>query len=817
MKIKKQKKSEKYIMLSLVISVILFISMSSHSRPFGSNISSHVSNAIKKQVRAAIVPTLSTKKNKIESPTQMQLSKDQRYLTLLMSGNYISVWDMKNGKEVDHFSVKELTIEKIVVDPWRKKIYIINDQGKLFSKKMVFGEKISSLNKIQKKYWFNNISINKKHLAISTKDNQLLIYKSNVENIINFKAIHISKIKIGIDEIKLLPGKQKIIISGNDKTLSIYDFNHKLKLIQKLNVSGKVKKILTNKDGTSIAVWYENGRFAYTRKKDQKFLNLKTVEEKIIAINLNKDQINILTKDNDSYQKNIKTDKKNYSKKITQKEINTALFFNNGHYLLLPTKNNGINLFDIKSASKIAQILSTKSGWAVLDAKGRYDGNEDALHDVSWDADGHLIELDQLAEKYFEPGLLKKVVVKDKKMITTPAATIEKGIYLPPVVNVNIVTNEKSFQLPGKIKLQITAKVTDKYQTLHEPSVYHNGKKIPQEKLHLNNSEQKGEIGIKEWSLTVPAVAGLNGFNVEVKGWQEISGQSQQVIFNARQTTQQIASSQPARVFMKSIGINDYQDESLALDFAVADASEIVKTFSASKLSKNNSSTNKVTTLMLNQKATKKSILSLLDKTKKASGQNDMLIVFMSGHGVVVNNQWYFLPHEAQSLRDKKHIQRVGLSAKELMSKFIDIPSQKIVLIIDACQSGAVTNDFNNFHQRRALRGLSQETGIHIIAATRADQLAPEFGELGHGLFTYTLLNGMKINSQGTYNADQWPKDGQLMVSELQRYTEKFVPALAHAMAARHYGSSGERGALDERTMVTPVGSSQGYDFIVYQ
>ncbi len=75
----------------------------------------------------------------------------------------------------------------------------------------------------------------------------------------------------------------------------------------------------------------------------------------------------------------------------------------------------------------------------------------------------------------------------------------------------------------------------------------------------------------------------------------------------------------------------------------------------------------------------------------------------------------------------------------------------------------------------------------------------------------------MKKNSQGFHNADQWPKDGQLMVTELQRYAEKFVPALAHAMASRNYASSGERGGLDEKTIVTPVGSSQGQDFVIYQ
>ncbi len=803
------------IYLLLITLAFLFLVPQSFARPFGGHVSSHISKAIKKQVRAAIVPTLKTKKNKIEYPKKMLLSKDKRYLALLMEGGYISVWDMEKGNEVDHFTVKSMTLEDFTIDYNRKKIYLIDKQGQLFVKPLVLGERFKLLKKIQKKNHFHFVRVSSENLLLSSKRNELFLYDKQKEPSLLAKI----NLNSNISAIDISDTSHQILVATHDKTLSLYRLsNKKLILTQSWVLANKVNRVFFNQNSTAFAAQFDNFQYAYSTleegNKNARYKPIKTVEQAVVWIDFSKNMLDVLTRNHKVYQQNVKNDQISNSRKINMLDSQQVQFYKNGRFLLVPKRQGGILLIDIKTDTKFAQLVSTKSGWAVLDKQGRYDGNEDAFYDVSWDADGQLLELDQFSDKYFEPGLLEKVVADKPQMLTKPGASIEKGVYLPPEVLVKILTSEKNYKLPAEIRLSITAKVEGQADILHDLSVYHNGKKIPQSRLHLIKSHQEGNKGVKAWSLTVQPVAGLNGFNVEVKGWEDIAGQSQQAVF----TAQKMPASKPSRVFMKSIGINEYQGKELMLDFAVSDAREIFKTFSTSSLvRKKNMQGGHVRSLILNQQASKESILSLFEQTKQASGKNDMLVVFMSGHGIVVDNKWYFLPQEAETLRDAGHVRSVGLSAKELMEKFIEIPSQKIVLIIDACQSGAVTNDFNNFHQRRALRGLSRDTGIHIIAATRADQLAPEFGELGHGLFTYTLLNGMKKNSQGFYNADQWPKDGQLMVSELQKYAEKFVPALAHAMASRNFASSGERGGLDERTIVTPVGSSQGKDFVIYQ
>ncbi len=58
------------------------------------------------------------------------------------------------------------------------------------------------------------------------------------------------------------------------------------------------------------------------------------------------------------------------------------------------------------------------------------------------------------------------------------------------------------------------------------------------------------------------------------------------------------------------------------------------------------------------------------------------------------------------------------------------------------------------------------------MSAAGSQQFASEFAELGHGLFTYTLLEALK----GA--ADEAPNDGKLTVYEMKSFIDEKVPEL---------------------------------------
>jgi uncharacterized caspase-like protein len=80
-----------------------------------------------------------------------------------------------------------------------------------------------------------------------------------------------------------------------------------------------------------------------------------------------------------------------------------------------------------------------------------------------------------------------------------------------------------------------------------------------------------------------------------------------------------------------------------------------------------------------------------------------------------------------------------GTSSEELAGFIREIKAQKVFVLIDP-----VGLAFRGFEDRKALSQISRSTGVHVIAASTKDQFTAKTKELGQGVFTYTLLEGLK-------------------------------------------------------------------------
>jgi len=72
--------------------------------------------------------------------------------------------------------------------------------------------------------------------------------------------------------------------------------------------------------------------------------------------------------------------------------------------------------------------------------------------------------------------------------------------------------------------------------------------------------------------------------------------------------------------------------------------------------------------------------------------------------------------------------------------------TQKQLFILDACQSAGAFEKLLSNHgdQQKSLAVVARSTGTHWMAASGAMQFANEFSSLGHGVFTYVLLQALK-------------------------------------------------------------------------
>jgi uncharacterized caspase-like protein len=75
--------------------------------------------------------------------------------------------------------------------------------------------------------------------------------------------------------------------------------------------------------------------------------------------------------------------------------------------------------------------------------------------------------------------------------------------------------------------------------------------------------------------------------------------------------------------------------------------------------------------------------------------------------------------------------------------------------------------------EEKAMAQLSRSSGVHVMAAAGSEQYATEVRSLGHGLFTYTLLEALAGQADGA------PRDGNVTVYELKAYLNDQVPELS--------------------------------------
>ena len=171
--------------------------------------------------------------------------------------------------------------------------------------------------------------------------------------------------------------------------------------------------------------------------------------------------------------------------------------------------------------------------------------------------------------------------------------------------------------------------------------------------------------------------------------------------------------------------------------------------------------------------------------------EQDMLIVCYAGHGIVAtdasgNSDFYLALHDLTQLYGREDLLTdKAISAAEIKKLTQGINAQKQVFLLDACQSGgALESAKRGVAEEKAIAQLARSTGTFWITASGSTQFATEVEKLGHGIFTYALLDGV----QGKADSN---KDRKLSVRELSFYIEEQVPLLTEQYkGAAQYPSS---------------------------
>jgi len=240
------------------------------------------------------------------------------------------------------------------------------------------------------------------------------------------------------------------------------------------------------------------------------------------------------------------------------------------------------------------------------------------------------------------------------------------------------------------------------------------------------------------------------------------------------------ATTEKPTLYLVTVGIDKYKNSKYNLNYAVADANGVEKSIK-------NSSSGIFKTIVpyniRNEKAVKSNIEAALNDIKKKSLEQDMLVVYYAGHGVMSgetasDKEFYIVPTDVTQLYGRDDMLKdKAIAASSLKEYAQSINAQKQIFILDACQSAGALESVTErgAAEEKAIAQLARSTGTFWITSTGSNQFASEFEKLGHGIFTYSLIEG--LDGKADTNGDK-----KLTIRELSTYIENKVPELSEQL-----------------------------------
>ena len=457
--------------------------------------------------------------------------------------------------------------------------------------------------------------------------------------------------------------------------------------------------------------------------------------------------------------------------------------------------NGTVGVYSLRAQAPIGRLISTTDGWAVLDARGRFDGSEPGIDALVWAGEtlAQTLPVDAFSEGYFEPGLLAKLDELPSSLVNETVDDLPREGYVrPPAVEIEPIDVAAP---DAGARVSITVRWESGYPQalLSEIRLYHNGK--------LAGQATPGTTG-RAVRFQVRLSPGDNTFRALAVGPAGIEGRPATAVVEVDATPS------PPRMQVVAIGINDYLRPDFELLYAHNDAVSIASALSEQQRGRHFGEVEAVS--LLDANARTRTIEEHL--LERSLSPRDVLVVYFSGHGYALREEngweWYLLPFtdawndRTTSRREfEAMVRRHGLASRRLMHLLMKSQAQRVFLVLDSCRSGTVVETMTLHGERavddaagqKALRRVARVGGIHVLAASRAREDAVELQLTPHGALTYLVLEAIRGKADG--NGDR-----AVSVREIIAYAGREMPYLARRL-------------VQEPISQKPVGYSRGVDF----
>ncbi len=415
--------------------------------------------------------------------------------------------------------------------------------------------------------------------------------------------------------------------------------------------------------------------------------------------------------------------------------VNGLAFTADGKYLASSSADRTTRLWDLSSGSSMVLVALKDGGWIAVDESGRFECSDGAREHLHFVRGLTAYGVRQLWEKFHEPGLVAGFMKGSKAGPVSIADTLRDS----PAVTARLLRARTE----SSDSAVVSVCVRPRDNGVGKVFIIHNGRVI--DELSRGVGVQPGGECRVFTLLLEPGDNDIAGAAYDRTN--SVFGTSEKLSVRYSPS----AAGRPA-MHILSVGVSAYRDSNINLGYPADDAAAVgsaLRDTGAPLYGKINA------TVLVDGKATRAAVSKAMGEISRAAGKSDAVILFLAGHGDTDGETYYFLPHDA----DITNLRESCISSDDLGAFVRGLSANKVVLLLDTCKSGTATKAMHalaaarGFEDHRIIARIAKEHGIAVFSAASVSQDAYEIRALGHGIFTYCLLDALRA-SPGTVSED---------------------------------------------------------------
>ena len=479
-------------------------------------------------------------------------------------------------------------------------------------------------------------------------------------------------------------------------------------------------------------------------------------------------------------------------------------FSPDGRWILTTSEDTGTRVWDFQTGELMATLISLKRGvdWLVVSPNGLFDGSPRGWQRILWRFEGKtfdVVPVEAFFREFYHPGLLAEILAGKPSRKKEDIAQLDRR---QPQLELSLAGMP-----PAEVVSDSSRNITVRIKVTEAPAdaTHRSGSGARDVRLFRNGSLVRiwhGDVlpsGSSQVTLesTIPAIAGEQHLTAYAFNHDNIKSADAELTVDGAEGLKRAGIA-----YILAVGINEYANPHFNLRYATDDARAFSEELRLQQTKVGGFGDVRVI-LLTNQEATKTNLLHAfarlagleagplparvpteLGKIEPAEPE-DAVFIYYAGHGAAEGSHFYLIPHDLgyAGVRDEldetamETIRKHSISEVEMEQAFAGIDAGRLLLVIDACNSGKVLESAETRQGPMNSAGLAQlayDKGMDVLTASQGYQAALESTQFGHGLLTYALVEeGLK-----TAAADTDPKDGVVTVREWLDYAARRVPEL---------------------------------------